>query len=425
MSKKYDKKEEIEIKRTPNEELELLAKKEEPRFMSILLKDKSKLQDAIAFGITKKHFRTKENAYLYYVAQKNIEKNNGLLTKGAMESIMMQQKCTEEQRSARVMHWHKIYGLEKDNEDYERLRDNINNRFIQDQVYTIFEESMSNVVGATASQDIIIKELQNKMNSLKGVDADGFDRTVEFSDGVKEALEYINERREKPDENVGVMTHIKAIDEEFYGFDYGSYTVISGMTNGGKTTLMFNIGFNMARYGGKNVVYVSLEKKALPLNVRLLCLHALVDYNRVKRGGKEDWGVSDEVWAKLVEAENELSSEIKPNFDIIQLSQDDTLTKILSKVEEIKTKKNIDVIILDYLGCVGFESHTVGRPDLDLARVSKRFQSYCKRNNIVGITGIQITKASTKEIRKKTENVGESDDIQKIAIQSEDLAGIW
>ena len=138
----YNKEEKKEpLKRTPNEEVDLLAKKEEPRFISIILKHKDKLQDAIAFGITNEHFRIKENAFLYSVAVKNCEKYSSLLTKSAMDSIMDQQtQYSEEQKAARKMHWHKVYGLENDAEDYERLKKNVNARFLQDQIYTIFQK---------------------------------------------------------------------------------------------------------------------------------------------------------------------------------------------------------------------------------------------------------------------------------------------
>ena len=119
---------------TPNEENDLLAKKEEPRFLSIILKSKDKLQDAIAFGITQNHFRGKENIFLYGVILKNYQEYNSVLTKGAMDSIMDQQAgFTEEQKAARKMHWHKVYGLESTDEDYERLRKGLSSRYIQDQ----------------------------------------------------------------------------------------------------------------------------------------------------------------------------------------------------------------------------------------------------------------------------------------------------
>jgi hypothetical protein len=148
----------------------------------------------------------------------------------------------------------------------------------------------------------------------------------------------------------------------------------------------------------------------------------MVDYNRVKRGGDGERGINPETQIAIDKAVIELE-QINPTFEIVQMSQDDTLTKIISKIEEIKSQKRIDVVILDYLGCVGVESKTVGRHDIDQSNVSKRFQAYCKRNNFVGITGLQIKASATKDIRKKVEKHGQSDDIQDIAIQSEDLAG--
>jgi replicative DNA helicase len=407
---------------TNNEVVARAAQVDEPRFLSILLKNKERLQDAIAFGIRPHHFRNKAYSFFFTIMMKHYEKHNALLTKHAMESIMDQQKnISEEDKSNRKAEWERLYIKEKDDEDYNLLKANINNRYLQDQAFTIIEEYAAEVVGATAKQDEVVRDLQERINKIEGVDPDEYSLIMPFDKGIDLAFKHIQDKRDNPEKHRGVLTGIRTLDEEFYGFDYGSYTIISGMTNGGKTTLMFNIGFNMAK-SGYNVVYISLEKPALPLDIRLLCLHAMVDYNRTKRGGDGERGLDDVTMAALAKAKQELDN-LAPNFDIVQMSQNDTLTKILSKVEQIKSQKKIDVLILDYLGCVGLETKTVGRPDLDQANVSKNFQAYCKRNNYVGITGIQIKAASTKEIRKKVEKLGQSDDIQTIAIQSEDMAG--
>jgi replicative DNA helicase len=405
---------------TNNEVVERAAQVEEPRLISILLKKKERLQDAIAYGIKPHYFRNKTYSYFFALMAKHYEKHNALLTQHAMESIMAQQKnYTEEDKSNRISEWQALYVKEKDDEDYILLRENINNRFIQDQMFTIIEEEAAEIVSATAKQDEIVKRIQERVNSITGVDPDEFSAIISSDEGFEEAYQYIIDRKDNPEKHQGILTGIRALDEEYYGFDYGSYTVISGGTNGGKSTLMMNIGWNMAKQG-YNVVYISLEKKGLPIYVRLLCLHALVDYNRTKRGGDGERGLNAPTMKALDDAKEDLQKNY-PNFKVVQMSQEDPLTKILAKVDEIKSEEKIDVVILDYLGCVGLESKTVGRPDLDQAKVSRRFQAYCKRNNYVGITGVQLKATASKEKKKQVKD--SSDDIQSLTIEAEDLAG--
>ena len=184
---------------------------------------------------------------------------------------------------------------------------------------------------------------------------------------------------------------------------------------------MFDMAFNMARMG-YNVVYVSIEKEAFPLMIRLTSLHALVDYNRIKAGGKGDYGLNDLYFDKLIQATIDIEQNIKPNFDCIQAVPGTKLSKIISEVEKIKSKKKVDVLVVDYLGVIGFETHHQGRPDMDEAIVSKRLQAYGKINRFVTIAASQLKTPSAKEIRNKAKGATAADASQ-VVINTEDLAG--
>ena len=96
--------------------------------------------------------------------------------------------------------------------------------------------------------------------------------------------------------------------------------------------------------------------------------------------------------------------------------------KILSIVDRIRMMKKIDVIFLDYLQVVKFETNHPGRPDLDLANISERLQAYCKINKIVGITALQLKASSTKDIRKKSQKISDSG-TGGLEVNTEDLSG--
>jgi replicative DNA helicase len=410
--------------RIPNEELVQLAKREEPRFLSILLKDKDNLMDCVAFEIKQDHFWFDDNRFLYKVILDNYKKYGSLLTRTSMDSIMdMQANYSEEQRSARKMYWDQIYNIETSSEDYEFLKNSINARYLQQQMYDIFKDNSDRVVKATSKQSDIIAEIREKMAGLEGVDPDSYTVVMGIQEGMGKALEHIVARRERPHEQAGIFCGIQAIDNIFYGFMPGSYTVITGLPGGGKTTTMFNMAFGMAKKG-YSIVYVSMEKEAIPLYLRLLALHASVDYNRIKRGGKHDRGIPQHIFDAFIAAKNDLLNNIKPNFECIQVAPGTKLSKILSKIDKIKAKKKIDAIYLDYLGVVGFESYHPTRPDLDLADVSIRFQAYGKVNKIAALSALQLKAASTKEIRNKVKKVkGTADSANNVTVNTEDLAG--
>jgi replicative DNA helicase len=416
--------------RLSNEALKKLALKEEPRFLSILLKNKECLMDCMAFGIkpgTDGHFWSAETRFFFGLIHEYYKKYTTILTRTAIDSVMDSIndiggiKIDEEHRAKVRMYWDKIYNLNAPIEDYELLRDNINNRYVQWVAYELMKDELEKIARATNNQSQIVKDARERFFKIDNLDADSYTSVLSLKDGMDKVIEHITNRREHPEDSPAVMTGIKAIDDMYHGFPPSSYTLITGMINGGKTTLMFNIAFNMAK-AGYGVVYVSLEKEAVPLFTRLLALHALTDYNRIKIGGKGDKGLSDYYYGKLMEAAKDLKENIEPRFECIQAPQTTKLSKIISEVERIKSRMKIDVLFVDYLGVIGFETHHPGRPDLDEAFTSQRLQAYGRINKFVTITASQLKTPSAKEIRNKSKKAT-ADDASKVEINTEDLAG--
>jgi replicative DNA helicase len=416
--------------RIKNEALKRQALKEEPRFLSIILKDRELLMDAMSSGFKKGregHFWHKEPNFLFSIIKSYYDKHNAMLTRTAMESIMDgmskigKKEITDEDRASARMYWDKVYHLDVEKEDYELLKNNINSRYVQWQAYQIVSQNLENLVRSTNNQIDLVKDIQESFIKIDNMDPDPYSLAMDLEEGITQSVEYIEERRENPESLPAVPTGLRAIDSIYHGFEFGTYTIISGMINGGKTTLMFNIGFNMAK-AGYNVVYISLEKKAVQLYTRLLSLHALVDYNRIKVGGKGESGLDDENYYRLKEASEDLMERVKPNFDVIQAAQGTKLSKLLSEVEKIKNRKKIDVLIVDYLGVIGNETNHPGRPDLDDAYTSSRLQSYGRINNFVTISAVQLKTSSSKEIRNRSKKASEDSEAD-VSVHTEDLAG--
>jgi hypothetical protein len=176
-----------------------------------------------------------------------------------------------------------------------------------------------------------------------------------------------------------------------------------------------------------------LEKKAIPFYIRLLCLHSLIDYNRIRRGGKGTNGIDENTFDALKMSVKELKEKIKPYLTCIQMTQGTKLSKILAEVDRVKSnimsndrnfkdsKKKI-VFFLDYLGAVGNETVTPGRPDLDDARTSQRVQAYGRENNMATFTAAQLKAPASKDIRNKAKKAS-AEDVSNVEVSTEDISG--
>lgn len=416
--------------RINNETLKRLAEKEEVRFLSIILKNKDCLQECMGYGMKpgpKGHFWSTEARLLFGIIHRYFQKYNETLSRTAIESIMEGQdsfngeSVTDSDRAAMRMYYEKVFNAMSDKKDFKFLSEQINNRFIQWQAFEILSKQATEIAKATNNQSTLVKTIQSDFGKIQGIDPDPYTMTLNIEDGMSKVLEYLTQQRETPQNNKVVYTQLKTIDDILCGLEYGSYTVITGMINGGKTTLMFNIGFNMAK-AGYSVVYVSMEKKAIPFYTRLLSLHALVDYNKIKRGGKGINGIDDTTHKILCNAAKDLQERIKPKMECIQMAQMTKLSRIISEVDKIRADKHVDVLIVDYLGVVGNETVTVGRPDLDEAYTSQRLQSYGRINNLVVITAGQLKVAASKEIRGKAKKAS-AEECASVEVNTEDLGG--
>lgn len=412
----------------PNENINLIAEKEEPRFLKILLSDKDCLQDALSYGIIPSennqigHFLGEKNNLLYAIIKKNFLKYGTLLTRSAMDTIVDMMSVGEDEEKASIKsYWDKIWNRhDGTKEDYAMLRDHMNERYLLLQFYQNIK-SAEKIIKSNSGHGELIKKYINDCNSMKNIEPDSYTVIMGADEGLDAAMNFITEKRDNPNNDTSIKCGIEAIDNKLHGFIRPSYTVISGMINGGKTTFMMNVGLNMAKQG-YNVVYISLEKDAKLFFRRTLSCHALTDYNRIKTGGKGQWGLSDYWYNKLKEASDDLK-KIKINYHCMQFLQNTKLTKILSEVDKMHAKNKIDVLIVDYLQVIGTETTNAGRPDIDLANVHKRLMAYGRKNNLVMFTALQLKNSSSKELRKQAEKATSENSAAKVSVNTEDYGG--
>ncbi len=143
---------------------------------------------------------------------------------------------------------------------------------------------------------------------------------------------------ENADEFKGIPTGFSKLDEIISGLNRSDLVLIGARPAMGKTSFALNIARNVG-CAGKKVVFFSLEMSNEQLASRVLSTEARVESNKLRSGN-----ISQAEWQRLAEATSFLASRCELYFD-------DTSTITVPEIKaKIRRMKNVDCIIIDYLG---------------------------------------------------------------------------
>jgi len=408
MSETNKKKPEL-VPPVPNQRLEELARREETRFNSILLKNKDLLSDCVGSGITYLYFQENMQSQIFSVIARYFDKNDAVLTRQAFESIVMQQ-YPEENGARFRSEYDSVFAEHVSSEDYKALKNNILARYMQRQAYHKIKKYFDLLLNATVDQKRIVEELQGEIGAIQNPTANTFNK-ASVLDGVitSAVLPEIRDRREHPEKYWGILSGWKTLDDVYHGFTKGRYMVILAMEGGGKTTFMYNLTMNMAK-AGHNVAYVTIESNAKDAGMRMLTIESDVNFNRIIAGGKDpETGIPDFIMGELEEAAKELTDGAGQRIHLIQVLQNTPRKVIQDLIARKMAFTPIDVVVIDYLDEVLKESNHPNRPDLDLAEVSSGFQAWGREKNVLMITAQQLKNEKVKELYNK---VGQSSEFR-------------
>jgi len=390
----------------PNNKLRDIARLDEERLIALLLKDKDTLSDVMDnTNLSYKHFLWEEHAGMFNYIAKYYGKYEAILTRDTFRTVTMEKLGTDE--AARLTNaFNTFYSKRANTEDYKRIRDGIFARYAQQEFFTATRggEWLAEIIGGTTDQRDSIKKFAEKIDSIASnineSEEDKFSSVDMVSDILPKLIDDLQSRREIAIEDRGIICGIDAYDSVFQGFRHGKYGVFLGLPNGGKTTMMLNFAFNMAKLNYK-VAYVTIESTGIEVTERLLSNHTRIESKRLRRGGKGDDGLNDEVMNKILFGADELQKIMGSNLCLITVNQKTPVNEILAKVNRKLKYMDFDVVYFDYLDVIGHMVRNQGRPDLDILDTSQRIQSWGKQRNIAVWSAQSLKNDKISEIRKK------------------------
>lgn len=135
-------------------------------------------------------------------------------------------------------------------------------------------------------------------------------------------------------------TGLTALDNIIGGFNGGNLVTLFSFSNVGKTTLALQLALNNLNMK-KKVLFFSLEMRMTELRAKMISNMVDVDYKYITQTKNKD----PEMWCKLAEANDFLSK----GFNV---SNEDNLSNIVTKILYEVNKNDVDIIFIDYINLV-------------------------------------------------------------------------
>ena len=186
----------------------------------------------------------------------------------------------------------------------------------------------------------------------------------------------------------GLATGFRDLDAKLAGLQSSNLIVIAARPSMGKSSLAINIATNVAKNNRdentKNVVAVfSLEMSKEELVQRVLFSEAKVTSGDARKGQ-----LGPEKWQRVVDAASKVHS-LPIYFDDASVV---TVTDIRAKSRRLKSRRGIDLIIVDYLQLM--EGSSGDNRQQEIANISRNLKNLAKELDVPIIAVSQLNRAA-------------------------------
>lgn len=230
------------------------------------------------------------------------------------------------------------------------------------------EEEVQNVIGFV--EDSIYKVANNKESG----------DIVEIGQAIEDALSRIESNYLNGGKILGTTTGFQELDQTLSGLQRGDFIIVAARPSMGKTAFALNIG----QYASKDasVGMFSLEMTREQLMERLIAAKCLVDFESVKTGK-----LSEDQFGKIAAATSDLAKR-----KIFIDDKSTSLADIKAKCRNLKIKKGLDVVIIDYLQLIEATEKSPSR-EQEIAKISRELKKMAKKLEITIIALSQLSRA--------------------------------
>lgn len=230
--------------------------------------------------------------------------------------------------------------------------------------------------------------------SLTSLDTDKKDIS-HVRTAVVDSLHRISRLKQAGSDITGIPSGFKELDRITHGWQDTDLIILAARPSVGKTAFALNLARNAAvslRESGKSIAFFSLEMSIGQLTQRLLSAESEIWLDKISTGRTEEH--ED---AKLYQKSDFIGS--------LPIYIDDTSTinisQLSSKCRRLKRKKNLGMVIIDYLQLMSGSDKNNNR-EQEISKISRYLKGLAKELSVPIIALSQLSRALETRSGKKT-----------------------
>ena len=214
---------------------------------------------------------------------------------------------------------------------------------------------------------------------------------IHIRDALEETLEKLERLYEQRSGITGLSTGFVDLDNSTSGLQDSDLIIIAARPSMGKTTLALNIAQHIAVEDNLPVAFFSLEMSKEQLAQRLLCAHAEIDAQKLRRGF-----LSSEDWPRLTQAVGPLSEAPLYIDDTASIS----VMEMRAKARRLKMEKGLSAIFVDYLQLMRGSEKAENRQQ-EISNISRSLKALAKELDCPVVALSQLSRAVEQRIDKR------------------------
>ncbi len=242
-------------------------------------------------------------------------------------------------------------------------------------------EIIENTAASDADADLLLDAAEQKIYDIRRGKATG--APSRLSDIIiNEVYDKLNKLNSPEKEQYkGFPTGFSDLDTVLTGLHRSDLILIGARPAMGKTSFALNLARNMALLGKKKVVFFSLEMTKEQLAQRVLCSEARIQSFKMRTGE-----LDAEDWTRLAVATGVLND--------CELYFDDTSNITVPEMKaKIRRMKNVDCVIIDYLGLVKSPVRIENRVN-EIAEITRSLKMMAKDLSIPVVCCAQLSRST-------------------------------
>lgn len=245
----------------------------------------------------------------------------------------------------------------------------------------ISQEIIEDATSGTSDAQVLLDSAEQKIYDIRqGKISNGPAKISEvIVNGVYDKLEKLN--GEHKDDFKGIPTGFGVLDKYITGLNKSDFILIGARPAMGKTSFALNLATNVSMIAKKKTVFFSLEMTKEQLAERLLASQAGVTSQKFRTGE-----LTDDEWVRVGNAASAFSD--------VELYLDDTSSITVPEIKSrVRRMKNVECIIIDYLGLVQSATHKENRVQ-EVSEITRNLKMMAKDLNIPVICCAQLSRGT-------------------------------